>query len=45
MKLVIIGDFKNIESESLKQFIQESNKLGNINFSNSITEALDKLNK
>ena len=36
MRLVIIGDFKNIESKSLRDFIYETNKGGQIMFVNSI---------
>lgn len=42
ISLTIIGDFKNIESKGLKDFIYESNKTGNINFVESI-KALSQL--
>lgn len=37
MKLAIVGDFQN-GSTSLKQFISESNKMGNIRFVQSISQ-------
>ena len=40
IRIIIIGDFKNIESESLKSFILESNKGRNVNFVSSLNEAL-----
>ena len=39
-QLAIVGDFSNIESKSLRDFIYESNKTGNILFVNSLEEAL-----
>ena len=42
-KLAIIGDFSEIRSKSLRDFIRESNNRGTINFVPSITEALSKL--
>lgn len=45
MKLAIIGDFSKYESKSLKDFIFESNKNRNINFVNSLEEALERLAK
>ena len=44
-KMAIIGDFKNIESKSLKDFIYESNKTGQIIFVNTFEEALEMFNK
>ncbi|MDN5215836.1 DUF4180 domain-containing protein [Fulvivirgaceae bacterium BMA12] len=38
-KLSIIGDFSNIESKSLRDFIRESNEIGRIVFTNSKEEA------
>lgn len=43
MKLAIVGSFQNIESKSLRDFIFESNKLGNIYFAESLEDALDKI--
>ncbi len=40
VKLVIVGDFKTYSSKSLKDFMYESNKLKQINFMNSLKEAL-----
>jgi hypothetical protein len=42
-KLAIIGDFSEIRSKSLRDFIRESNNRGTINFVPTITEALSKL--
>lgn len=43
MKLAIIGDFSDIRSKSLRDFIRESNKLSVINFVASLDEALARL--
>lgn len=40
VKLIILGDFTHIESESLSDFIYESNKGGRVIFSATINEAL-----
>jgi Domain of unknown function (DUF4180) len=40
VSLAIIGDFSKYQSKSIKDFIYESNKLGQINFVATITEAL-----
>jgi len=40
MSLVIVGDFAAYQSKSLKDFIYESNKRGQINFIATISEAL-----
>lgn len=45
MRLAIIGDFSNIKSRSLRDFIRESNKRGIITFPGSLEEALSVLNK
>lgn len=37
--LAIIGDFSNPTSKSLRDFIYESNKIGRINFVDSLSEA------
>jgi hypothetical protein len=44
-RLAIIGDYTNIKSKSLKDFIYESNKTGQIIFVNTLEEALRILNK
>lgn len=38
MKLIILGDFTKIEAKSLRDFIFESNKQGDIVFSDTIEE-------
>mgnify|MGYP001081623007 CR=1 FL=1 len=43
MQLAIVGDFKNVESKSLRDFIRESNRQGRIFFVSSIDKALDAL--
>jgi len=40
MRLAITGDFGNVESKSLRDFIRESNKQGRILFVSSVEEAL-----
>lgn len=45
MKLAIVGDLSKYQSKSLNDFIFESNKNGNINFVDSLEEALVKLSK
>lgn len=42
-KLAIVGDFSNIGSKSLRDFIRESNRTGNILFVSSLSEALNSL--
>jgi hypothetical protein len=42
-KLAIVGDFSGYTSKSLRDFIRESNKLGQILFVESVDEALKKL--
>lgn len=42
-KLAIVGDFSKYTSKSLKDFIRESNKLGQILFVESVEKALKKL--
>lgn len=41
-KLAIVGDYSEISSKSLRDFIFESNKVGNILFVSSLSEALEK---
>jgi hypothetical protein len=45
MKLAIVGDFVDIESKSLRDFIRESNNRGIINFVKSLEEGILRLNK
>ncbi len=45
MPLIIIGDFLKFESESLNDFIFESNKGKHVNFANSTAEALETISK
>ena len=45
MKLAVIGDFSDIKSKSLRDFIRESNNTGTINFVGSLEEAMRRLNK
>jgi hypothetical protein len=45
VQLAIVGDFTKFTSKSLKDFIFESNKHGQINFVDSIEEAYVKLTK
>lgn len=45
MKLAIIGDFTDIKSKSLRDFIRESNTRGTINFVASPGEAIEKLDR
>lgn len=39
----LVGDFQKYPSQSLKDFIYESNKAGKISFVNSVDEAIQKL--
>lgn len=43
--LAIVGNFNQYTSKSIKDFIFESNKAGQINFVNSTEEAISKLLK
>jgi len=45
MRLAIVGDFTDIESKSLRDFIRESNGRGIICFVESVEEALSRLQK
>jgi hypothetical protein len=45
VQLAIVGDFSKYSSKSLTDFIFESNKLGRINFVDSLEEAKKKLIK
>lgn len=42
VKLTIVGNFEKFESKSLRDFIFESNKGSQINFVNSLEEAIGK---
>ena len=43
MRLVIVGDFSKYKSQSLTNFISESNKGKQVNFVASLSEALGRL--
>lgn len=43
IRLVIVGDFSEFNSKSLKDFIYESNQGKQVNFLNSVSQALEKL--
>jgi|SRR5690606_176874 len=45
VRLALLGDFSKITSQSLKDFIYESNKGKHVNFVASISEALSSLAK
>jgi len=45
VKLAIVGDFTNIKSKSLGDFIMESNRGRTVNFVSSVEEAVEKLTK
>ena len=45
MKLAIVGEFNDITSRSLGDFIRESNRTGTINFVGSLEEAVTRLEK
>ncbi len=45
MRLAIIGDFANVRSKALRDFIRESNTRGTINFVEPAEEALSRLEK
>jgi len=45
MKLIILGDYSGIISQSLKDFIFESNKTGRIVFTDNLEEAIQQLKK
>jgi len=42
-RLAVVGDFDKYTRKSIKDFIYESNKIGQINFVSSVSEALHKL--
>jgi hypothetical protein len=43
VRLVIVGDFDDVESRSLQDFIRESNKSKLVNFLSSKEEAINRL--
>ncbi|MEN7551696.1 DUF4180 domain-containing protein [Rapidithrix thailandica] len=43
VRLAIVGDFTQVDSQSLRDFIFESNKTGLVNFVNSTQQALEIL--
>jgi len=43
MKVAIVGDYSKYASKSLRDFISESNRHGQINFVSSIEEARERL--
>lgn len=45
VRLAIVGDFSEYQSKSIKDFIYESNKLGQINFVGTKSEAIERLVK
>jgi hypothetical protein len=45
MKLAIVGDFSNRESNSLRDFIFESNRQGSVVFLPTLEEAIDAMLK
>jgi hypothetical protein len=44
-KLAIVGDFSNLTSGSLHDFIRESNRIGRVNFVSSVEDAMESLAK
>ena len=45
MRLAIIGDFANVRSKALRDFIRESNTRGTINFVGTAEEAMTRLDR
>lgn len=45
LRLMIVGDFEDLPSQRLKDFIRESNASGHVNFVGSREEALERLGK
>jgi hypothetical protein len=43
IRLAIVGDFENTDSNSLRDFIYESNKGKTVNFVGSVSNAIEKL--
>lgn len=44
-QLAIVGDFSNYSGKSMQDFIYESNKIGRINFVDSVEEAKKRLSR
>jgi len=42
-RMIIIGEFKNLDHKSLRDFIYESNKTGKVIFVESLAEGIQKL--
>lgn len=42
-RLIVLGDFSNLPSKSLKDFIYESNKNGRVIFTDDLNKAIDLL--
>ncbi len=45
VKLAIVGNFSKYDRQSMKDFINESNKIGHVNFVSSVTDAIERLTK
>jgi hypothetical protein len=45
MRMAIVGDFENIKSKSLNDFICESNKIKRIIFVKTVEDALEKFSR
>lgn len=45
MRLAIVGDFSQVKSKSLRDFIRESNRRGTICFVKSVNDALQRFDK
>ncbi|HTF06413.1 MAG TPA: DUF4180 domain-containing protein [Bacteroidia bacterium] len=45
VRLAIVGDFSKYPGKSISDFIFESNKMGQINFVASVTDAIARLSK
>lgn len=43
MRLIILGDFTEVESQSLRAFISESNQRGQVIFTDTLDSAIAKL--
>jgi len=45
IRLAVVGDFTKFSSKSMKAFIFESNKLGQVSFVGSTSDAVDRISK
>ena len=45
IRVAIVGDFSNYNSKSLNDFIYESNKVGRVNFVDTLSQAQEKLSR